>query len=55
VDNATILARHLPELSFPQDAQVGEMGFRPNSAGRRIYTHGIATIVDMKSNEMKWT
>lgn len=51
VDNCTIRAP-FPGIVVSKDAQVGEM-VSPNSAGGGFTRTGIATIVDMKSNEIE--
>lgn len=51
VDNCTIRAP-FPGIVVSKDAQVGEM-VSPNSAGGGFTRTGIATIVDMKSNEFE--
>jgi RND family efflux transporter MFP subunit len=51
VDNCTIRAP-FPGIVVSKDAQVGEM-VSPVSAGGGFTRTGIATIVDMKSNEME--
>jgi len=51
VDNCTIRAP-FAGIVVSQDAQVGEM-VSPNSAGGGFTRTGIATIVDMKSNEIE--
>src|SRR5205823_12992422 len=51
VDNCTIRAP-FPGIVVSKDAQVGEM-VSPNSAGGRFTRTGIATIVDMNSNEIE--
>ena len=51
VDNCTIRAP-FAGVVVSKDAQVGEM-VSPNSAGGGITRTGIATIVDMKSNEIE--
>jgi RND family efflux transporter MFP subunit len=51
VDNCTIRAP-FPGIVVSKDAQVGEM-VSPNSAGGGFTRTGIATIVDMNSNEIE--
>jgi len=51
VDNCTIRSP-FPGIVVSKDAQVGEM-VSPNSAGGGFTRTGIATIVDMKSNEIE--
>ena len=51
VDNCVIRAP-FPGIVVSKDAQVGEM-VSPNSAGGGFTRTGIATIVDMKSNEIE--
>jgi RND family efflux transporter MFP subunit len=51
VDNCTIRAP-FAGIAVSKDAQVGEM-VSPNSAGGGFTRTGIATIVDMKSNEIE--
>src|SRR6202007_20363 len=51
VDNCTIRAP-FPGIVVSKDAQVGEMG-SPNSAGGGFTRTGIATGVDMNSNEIE--
>ena len=51
VNNCVILAP-FPGIVVSKDAQVGEM-VSPNSAGGGFTRTGIATIVDMKSNEIE--
>lgn len=51
VDNCTIRAP-FPGIVVSKDAQVGEM-VSPNSAGGGFTRTGIATVVDMKSNEVE--
>src|SRR5258708_4433272 len=52
VDNCTIRSPYTG-IVVSKDAQVGEM-VSPNSAGGGFTRTGIATIVDMKSNELKF-